>query len=444
IQWVADSLLAGLEASARQSVNNALEENLSAALSAYYIRSVLPGKGVSWVNSRDDLYQYLLIDNQVSSDTKTSPISAAITSIQLYVNNCLYGQEADVSVTGRVRPFFADWARCNKRYSHWAAVKQLIYFPENYLDPTQRVGQTGMMNKLLQSLNQGPLNKDTVEDAFKTYLTDFEQIANLSVITGYHDGLNTDRGLTYFIGATQANPAEYYWRTVDQSQRKDGKLPASAWGEWKKIDTALQPAGELIRPVVFNSRLYILWVERQEKAEQKNGATPRFFDYTVKLAHLRHDGTWGTPSSFPLNLDKLKDYRQPTTLANDLSLYCAPWVNQDKLIIIVYEKDWILKKENEKEVLTLSGEGLFVTQDMTHKQMKDEDITSICTAINTELSTKEIKRINNQYDDVTASSITDRNSYQWGSHNLSTIFGSSLRDIKLSAEQSLIKVKLSP
>lgn len=446
IQWVADSLLAGLEASARQSVNNALEENLSAALSAYYIRSVLPGKGVSWVNSRDDLYQYLLIDNQVSSDTKTSPISAAITSIQLYVNNCLYGQEADVSVTGRVRPFFADWARCNKRYSQWAAVKQLIYFPENYLDPTQRVGQTGMMDKLLRSLNQGPLNKDTVEDAFKTYLTDFEQIANLSVITGYHDGLNTDRGLTYFIGATQAEPVEYYWRTVDQSQRKDGKFPASAWGEWKKIDTAaLQPMGELIRPVMFNSRLHILWVERQQKAEQKNGATTPFFDYAFKLAYLRHDGTWSTPFNFPFSLNgNLKACEKATASVNDLSLYCAPWFSQDKLIIIIYKKDWILNKENKKEGLTLSGEGLFVTQDMTHTQMGEKDITSICTAINTELSTKKIRRINNQYDDVTASSITDRNNYQWGDYNLSMIYGSSLEGIKLSSQESAIKVTLSP
>ncbi|WP_174889479.1 neuraminidase-like domain-containing protein [Candidatus Williamhamiltonella defendens] len=446
-QSVANSLLAGLDESARQQVHNTLDEALSAALSQYFIRHVLPAKEIAWVETRDDLFQYLLIDNQVSSAVKTSKIASAIASLQLYIDSCLQGREEVLSKNRLENPFFDNWEQINKRYSQWAPSKQLIYFPENYIDPTQRVGQTGMMDKLLQAVSQGPLNKDTVEDAFKTYLTDFEQIANLSVITGYHDGLNTDRGLTYFIGATQANPAEYYWRTVDQSQRKDGKFPASAWGEWKKIDTSLQPAGELIRPVVFNSRLYILWVERQEKAEQKNGATTRFFDYTVKLAHLRHDGTWGTPSSFPLNLDdKLKDYRQSTTLVNDLSLYCAPWLSQDKLIIIVYKKDWILKKENEKEALTLLGEGLFVTQDMTHKQMEEKDITSICTAINNELSTKEIKRINNQYDATYSapSSITERNNYKWGDHTLSMIYGSSLQEIKLSSQESAIKVTLRP
>ncbi|ATW30777.1 hypothetical protein BJP41_09840 (plasmid) [Candidatus Williamhamiltonella defendens] len=446
-QSVANSLLAGLDESARQQVHNTLDEALSAALSQYFIRHVLPAKEIAWVETRDDLFRYLLIDNQVSSAVKASKIASAIASLQLYIDSCLQGREEVLSKNRLENPFFDNWEQINKRYSQWAASKQLIYFPENYLDPTQRVGQTGMMDKLLQAVSQGPLNKDTVEDAFKTYLTDFEQIANLSVITGYHDGLNTDRGLTYFIGATQANPAEYYWRTVDQSQRKDGKFPASAWGEWKKIDTSLQPAGELIRPVVFNSRLYILWVERQEKAEQKNGATTRFFDYTVKLAHLRHDGTWSAPLNFPFSIDKkgdLQDYfkEAPEFSINDLSLYCANWVNQESLIIIMYKK-FVNKGDVKSE--NFKFQYLLIDKEMNEeKTSKNEEVKSHFDNIKNELSTKTKRKITNRYalEYSVPPSISGKSVY--GTYELAALWEGGISSITIAQNDLKVKVTLKP
>ncbi|WP_147392367.1 hypothetical protein [Arsenophonus endosymbiont of Aleurodicus floccissimus] len=60
-----------------------------------------------------------------------------------------------------------------------------------------------MMNKLLQAINQSQLTSDIVEQAFHSYLTDFELVANLTIISGYHDQLDVQKGFTYLIGANQ-------------------------------------------------------------------------------------------------------------------------------------------------------------------------------------------------------------------------------------------------
>lgn len=447
-QSVANSLLVGLDESPRQQVHNTLDEALSAALSQYFIRHVLPDKKIAWVDTRDDLFQYLLIDNQVSSAVKTSKIASAIASLQLYIDSCLQGREEEVLSKNRLgNPFFDNWEQINKRYSQWAALKQLRYYPENYIDPTQRIGQTTMMSRLLQSVSQGELNSDTVEDAVKTYLTDLEQIANLSVIAGYHDGINTYSGLTYFVGRSQTSPAEYYWRSVDQGMRgEDGIFPASAWREWEKIETALQPAGELIRTVIFNDRLHILWVERQEKPEQTNNEKSTYFNYTLKLSHIRHDGAWSAPLSFPFSIDKkgdLQDYFKEATgfSINDLSLYCANWVNQESLIIIMYKK-FVNKGDVKSE--NFKAQGLLIDKEMNDKGI--DDVKSHFDRIKPELSTTNVRKVNNRYlykSEYSALQQVPRDTYDWGSHHLTMLFDGSVSDISIAEQQEQLKVKVT-
>ncbi|KND55378.1 toxin subunit [Candidatus Paraburkholderia kirkii] len=178
--WVAAShaLQAGLNTQQTVQLQAGLDEALSTAVSAYVIKNIAP----SWVVSRDRLYSWLLIDNQVSAQVKTTRIAEATASVQLYVNRALSGQEEGVVSSVKSKAFFSsDWDTYNKRYSTWAGVSQLVYYPENYVDPTLRIGQTGMMDEMLQALSQSQLTSDTVEDAFKTYMTRFEEIANLKL-----------------------------------------------------------------------------------------------------------------------------------------------------------------------------------------------------------------------------------------------------------------------
>ncbi|WP_118985515.1 neuraminidase-like domain-containing protein [Photorhabdus sp. CRCIA-P01] len=302
---VAAILTTGLDTQKANALHTFLDESRSTALSNYYIHKVA-NTDVK-IKNRDDLYQYLLIDNQVSTAIKTTQIAEAISSIQLYINRALKNMEGNAVSQVVTRPFFTDWDQYNKRYSTWAGIAKLVYYPENYIDPTIRIGRTKMMDTLLQSISQSQLNTDTVEDAFMSYLTSFEQVANLEIVSAYHNNANSDQGLTYFIGHSKTEVNQYYWRSVDHNKFSDGKFPANAWSEWNKIDCPINPYKSTIRPVIFQSRLYLIWLEQKKITKQAdNNQTVEDYYYELKLAHIRYDGTWSTPISFDMN-DRIPD-----------------------------------------------------------------------------------------------------------------------------------------
>jgi len=339
--WQAGShfMQAGLNAQQTAKLAAVLDEGLSAAASTYVIKNIAP----KWVSDRDKLYSWLLIDNQVSAQIKTTRIAEAIASVQLYVNRALTGQEQGVVSEVKSKHFFtSDWDTYNKRYATWAGVSELVYYPENYLDPTLRLGQTGMMDEMLQTLSQSQLTSDTVEAAFKTYMTRFEEIANLDVISGYHDSVSDQNGATYIIGRSAIG--DYYWRSADIEKMSDGKLPANAWTEWQKITTALTPVSNLVRPVIFQSRLYLVWIEGREVATSDNNETTQSTEYQLKYAHILHDGNWSTPvtvtlqsGTFPLLVQTDENLFKPTD-ANDIGMYCSFDVLENCLSVIFYEK----------------------------------------------------------------------------------------------------------
>ncbi|WP_387465319.1 neuraminidase-like domain-containing protein [Photorhabdus sp. RM323S] len=322
-QWenVATILTAGLNTQQANSLHAFVDESRSAALSEYYIGKVSSQNPA--IKNRDDLYQYLLIDNQVSAAIKTTLIAEAIASIQLYINRALKNMEGNAVSQVVNRPFFTDWDKYNKRYSTWASIAKLVYYPENYIDPTMRIGQTKMMDALLQSISQSQLNTDTVENAFMSYLTSFEQVANLEVVSAYHDNTYSDQGLTYFIGHSKTEVNQYYWRSVDHNKFSDGKFPANAWSEWYQIDCPINPYKNIIRPVIFQSRLHLIWLEQKKvvkQAENNNQTVEKDYHYELKLAHIRYDGTWNTPVTFDVS-DKISAVLKTLMLLEQLKKY---------------------------------------------------------------------------------------------------------------------------
>lgn len=304
---------------------------LSDVLCSWFLANI-PNDDIH-LRSRDDLYSYFLIDNQVSSEVKTTRLAEAISGIQLYINRALNRIEPDAVADVSTRQFFTDW-EINSRYSTWGGISRLAYYPENYIDPLQRIGQTKMMDELLQYINQSQLSEDTVEDAFKTYLSRFETIADLKVISAYHDNVNSDSGKTWFIGRGREAVGEYYWRNVDMSRFSNGKLAANAWSEWVKIDAPINAWNDTVRPVIFRDRLYVSWVEREEIATNGTSNPVISYRYTLKLAFLRHDGNWSSPWAFDI-----------TTSINELKLdagvvpgLCVTQnMEAENLLVLVYK-----------------------------------------------------------------------------------------------------------
>ncbi|OCA53693.1 neuraminidase-like domain-containing protein [Photorhabdus namnaonensis] len=399
-QWenVAAILTAGLDTPKTDTLHTFLDESRSAALSAYYIAN--KDKDAE-IKNRDDLYQYLLIDNQVSAAIKTTPIAEAIASIQLYINRALKNMEGNSVSQVATRPFFTDWDKYNKRYSTWASITKLVYYPENYIDPTIRIGRTKMMDTLLQSISQSQLNTDTVENAFMSYLTSFEQVANLEIISAYHDDINSNQGLTYFIGHSKTEVNQYYWRSVDHNKFNDGKFPANAWSEWYKIDCPINSYQSTIRPVIFQSRLYLIWLEQKKIAKQAdNNKTIEDYYYELKLAHIRYDGTWNTPITFDVN-DKvsavLKMSNPPATSellespeSLKLGFYCINHQDKDKLLVMFYRKQDELDEYKRKVKVLAEAERK--VKEIAEKGEETEVETKVETDLLTVEKAREIEK----------------------------------------------------
>lgn len=369
---LAGLLQAGLNEQQTRQLQNQSEPRRSEALSGEY-RSLVMNNPVA---SRDDIWRHLLVDGKVSADITTTLLADAIAGIQLYINRTIAGDEPDANSDVLERQFFKDWDACNKRYSTWAGVSQLVYYPENFVDPTLRIGQTGMMNTMLEQLSQSELSKDTLENGFRQYLTAFEQVANLKVVSGYHDAVNIEQGNTWFIGTSQTEPKKYYWRKADHSKCQNGRFAANAWSDWKEITCAVDPYGDMVRPVIFHSRLYLLWIEKQV---QKDNAGKETASFTLKLTHIKYDGSWASPFSYHVT-------EGFTTGGEKNGLYCAANQDDNSLLIACYKK---LAEDNTVPAGTF---GLNILPDMTHQ--KETNTQKILEKVSYQLDTKTTVRVN--------------------------------------------------
>lgn len=352
---VADAFAAGLTLSQTSRLADTTAETLSGALAGYLTSG---DSGDRSLHSREALHGYLLSDNLNGPQLRTSRLAEAIAALQQFIHRVLSlspldqgdPESADIQRTVLDRQFFRDWVRWNARYSTWAAGQKLMFYPENYIDPTVRLGQTEMMDNMLQSLGQAQINTDTVGDAFMGYLAGFEEVANLLTISSYHDSADPKAGKTWFVGRSQAEPREYWWRSVDEGRRgPDGTLSANAWTGWTKITCVPQVYGDLIRPVVYRSRLYVAWVERQRvQVGEENGKETWRIRWTLKMSMLRYDGSWGAPVVHEYDNEKLKglDDIGPETL----SLYLSTWEAKQCMFAGVYPKGVSDGKEFAGEV----------------------------------------------------------------------------------------------
>ncbi|XTZ40411.1 neuraminidase-like domain-containing protein [Salmonella enterica] len=400
---VSNQLQAGLTAAQTTALHHQLDELLSAALSGYYIRTVEnPG-----VDTREALYAWLLIDGLVSSDVTTTRIAEAIAGVQLYVNRCQNDLEPDVERAVLTRQFFTDWDTYNKRYSTWAGVSRLVYYPENYIDPTIRTGQTSMMDEMLQSIGQSELTQETVEDAFRTYMTRFEKIANLNIISAYHESATLEEGRTWFIGKSTTEGEKYYWRALQQDKLSNGRYPATAWSEWLEIGTAIAAYNDLVRPVIFNDRLYVVWVTTQAVAAEVNGTVTEQTDYFISFSYIRHDGTWSAPGT-----RRLSELLTTTELAGK-KMYCSNYDN-NQLLTLFYTPQ---ATPAGNESVALSGFSISPEHEFTglNDAAFFDDRKS--------LDTLDVQVVNSPYfsSQYYAQLLPDNGYYAWGDYELSYV-----------------------
>lgn len=359
---VADTFVAGLSAQQARSGMNNVAAGLSAALCGFLLNT--DSNLAPFVRDREKLYQYLLADNLNGPLVKTSRVADAMAALQTFIHRTLSSPEERGAVMRDApgRQFFLDWRQWNSRYSTWAAYRKLMYYPENYIDPTIRLGQTRMMDGMLQSLGQSQINTDTVGDAFLEYLTGFEEVANLETLNGYHDNPEPDSGKTWFVGCNRSETPEYWWRTVDEGKRdhSTGQLPANAWTGWEKINCGLQPWNNCVRPVVYKSRLYLAWLERLYTPETKpDGTVTDKWRWLLKISGLRYDGNWMPAVSEDVT-------GGVPAAAENIGFYVSNWAPTDSMLVLVYDQT--------KPAETAKGWSVFDDMEISEFEIPPENI----------------------------------------------------------------------
>lgn len=328
-------LLASTEEALRANVDKQSAESWRDALAGYLIGHGAKGTGKASITfaQADDLCTYCLCDILVGPEVKTTLLDQAIGSLQHYLSR-LYA---------RLEPGYLDNAPSGKQqlawqeqlgqYGAWRRNREQLNHPANLIHYSQRSNKSKAFQELEIELNQGKMDTTLLHTAICNYLTKFERISNLQVVSGYLDGHDPKRNTYHLIARTNSTPLEYYWRTLDISLCDDKRrLSPLAWSEWQAI--SLSPAGEivgaaqsdsradLVRPVVIAGRHYVFWVERSTtdlvSGADANATLPGKRKLTVNYCFQQSDKTWSTPNEI-LCLDGfLEGVWQPATHAKGL------------------------------------------------------------------------------------------------------------------------------
>ncbi len=298
------------------SLNQQLNESLRDAMLAYYLTYKVPADLKEKITHADDLYEYWLLDVQVSQAVPTSPVACAISSLQQYITRIQLGLEPGYEKQGMTAQQDTLWREQLHTYALWNANQQLRYHPANYLDPTLRRDKTDSFEQLENDLSQYRIQADTVTTAVHNYLSRFEETANIRTINGYIDAdlSKLYSGTYYFVGKSSSENT-YYWRSLDLSKRAGPVLFQDAWSDWEKINLSVSDATaeQSIRPVYFNNRLFFIWAEcikpaptssvppAQTDSEEKKQLTEwinsRYVKFRLNFSYKKHDGSWSAPKA---------------------------------------------------------------------------------------------------------------------------------------------------
>ncbi|WP_338910472.1 neuraminidase-like domain-containing protein [Mycetohabitans rhizoxinica] len=324
-----------------QEIIDELEESRRNALVAYYLGQIVPNHEVDAARSLatpEDLYEFLLIDNQVNAKVDTSEVALAIAGVQQYIHMIYNGMEP-----GHLGIYRKDeqklWRQWMSEYAVWAGNQMLQDYPENYLDPTLRLNRTTAFDEFINDTNQGRISKQSVQAALHSYLKKFESLCNLDTVSGYIDGLDFKTADYYFVGQQREAPHKYFWRklkiregalirnestadgrwehtvpddsvasTLPQDKASSAQIGISpaAWTEWEAIEIPKGDQIVAIRPFVVNGRLYVAWVEykREHSAPNDQGLASAIHSYSIHLSYREAGGGWAVPRAFPLKAER--------------------------------------------------------------------------------------------------------------------------------------------
>lgn len=289
------------------------------------------------ISKVNDLFAYFLIDMEMAPCMMTSRIKQAISSVQLYIDRCLLGLEKAVNGQNTNielgEDFTNQWNECRKKYRVWEANRKVFLYPENWIEPDLRDDKTPFFKELESKLTQNEATDEIAKDALLEYLEKLDKVANLQVISFFHD---KDSGISHFIGRTRNIPNEYFYRQREKS----------IWSPWEKIELDIQ--GNHILMVVWNNRLMVYWGAFTEKQDNQgtspvsNGSggnsnvseAPKYLDMKLYWSEYKNN-KWGSKIIADKSL-KVYYSGNVTGLNTINKLFLRSFINDEGLYIRLY------------------------------------------------------------------------------------------------------------
>jgi hypothetical protein len=237
-----------------------------------------------------DLYQYLLIDVEMSGCDSISYIAQGISSVQLYMQRCLMMLERCVTNMSELPDTWWKWM---SSYRMWEANRKVFLYPENYINPTLRKDPTPTFRNFADALLQTNIDETAVGDAYKNYFAELGELASLVNCESCQckrkvPGLKAPLETLFLFGRTNKQPYTYYYRSFDNQ---------SSWTPWEKLDITINSL--YISPVFAFDRLFVFWTELEEietsKMENNNSIPISSVSASIKYSYVDDQGKWIQP-----------------------------------------------------------------------------------------------------------------------------------------------------
>lgn len=278
---------------------NQIKRTILISWSIDYLRNITEANNTkplqNIVTNSRALYEYLLIDVEVSGVVQTSRIKEAISAIQLYIYRAFNQLEA-----ATIDSEFKQWWLWMRSYRVWEANRKVFLYPENYLKPELLNIKSEQFQQLENELMQSNLDPAQINTVFNSYLDGFRKMLNLKVMDFYvlpetNDG---EVGL-YLTARTAENPNEFYYRFAlfqYDDETRDSYMPLQ-WDPWSRIDLSI--SSEYLSPVYAFNKLFIFWVEiNNGQTDRTDSSHPMTtYEAAVKYSYGNFNKGWIAPQT---------------------------------------------------------------------------------------------------------------------------------------------------
>lgn len=259
-------------------------------------------KEFPFIKNPDDLYQFMLIDVEMSGITQTSYIKEGIGAVQLYMQRCRMNLEQGVEKM-EVKDIWWEWM---SGYRVWEANRKVFLYPENYIDPNLRNNKSPIFNDLKDELMQGDITDERMSNIYMSYFNKLDNLSLLKIVSSYYCKMSDPAwGICknlWLFGRTAASPYTYYYRRA--VYRND----ATCWEPWKKIEVSI--GNSFVTPIYAMNKLFLFWTESEQISgstfENGNSVENKAYKVTIKYTYYNFNEEWIQPQV--LNKDIITYY----------------------------------------------------------------------------------------------------------------------------------------